>query len=100
MAVTINASLSAGLVQTADTSGDLNLQSGGTTRLAVTSTGVAVTGNLTASALTSGRVVYAGTGGLLSDSANLTYSSLILNNIGPIKTSSNRVPPKMEVKRN
>ena len=49
MAVTINASLSAGLVQTADTTGDLNLQSGGTTRLAVTSTGVAVTGTLSAS---------------------------------------------------
>ena len=49
MAVTINASLSAGLVQTADTSGIINLQSGGTTIVAVTSTGVAVTGTLSAS---------------------------------------------------
>jgi hypothetical protein len=44
MAVTINASASAGLVTSADTSGDLNIQSGGSTKLAVTSAGVAVTG--------------------------------------------------------
>jgi hypothetical protein len=44
MASSINASLTAGIVQTADTSGDLNIQSGGTTKIAVTSSGVAVTG--------------------------------------------------------
>lgn len=44
MAVTINASISAGLVTSADTSGDLNIQSGGSTKIAVTSAGVAVTG--------------------------------------------------------
>lgn len=44
MAVTINASTSAGLVQTADTTGNLNLQSNGTTIAALTSTGLAVTG--------------------------------------------------------
>jgi hypothetical protein len=44
MAVTINASLSAGLVQTADTTGDLNLQSGGTTILAIASTGATIQG--------------------------------------------------------
>ena len=49
MASSINASLTAGLVQTADTSGNLNLQSGGTTIVAVTSTGAAVTGTLSAS---------------------------------------------------
>jgi len=48
MAVTINASTSAGLVQTADTSGTLNLQSAGTTILSASPTGVAVTGTLTA----------------------------------------------------
>ena len=48
MAVTLNASITAGLVQTADTSGNLSLQSAGTTKLAVTSTGVAVTGLLSA----------------------------------------------------
>jgi hypothetical protein len=47
MAVTINASTSAGLVTSADTSGDLNIQSGGSTKLAVTSAGAAITGTLT-----------------------------------------------------
>ena len=46
MATIINASTSAGLVQTADTSGNLNLQSNGSTIVAVTSTGAAVTGTL------------------------------------------------------
>jgi hypothetical protein len=44
MASSINASLTAGIVQTADTSGNLNIQSGGSTKIAVTSAGVAVTG--------------------------------------------------------
>lgn len=44
MAVTINASTSSGLVQSADTSGEINLQSNGTTVLGVTSTGTSVTG--------------------------------------------------------
>lgn len=42
MAATINASTSSGLIQTADTSGVLNLQSNGTTQLQVDSTGVAL----------------------------------------------------------
>jgi hypothetical protein len=44
MAVTLNASTSTGLVQSADTSGEINLQSNGTTVLGVTSTGTSVTG--------------------------------------------------------
>jgi hypothetical protein len=44
MPVTINASTSSGLVQTADTSGEISLQSNGTTVLGITSTGIAVTG--------------------------------------------------------
>jgi hypothetical protein len=52
MTTLINASTSAGLVQTADTSGNLSLQSGGTTILALTSTGAAVTGTLSASGAT------------------------------------------------
>jgi hypothetical protein len=39
MSVLINASISSGLVQTADTSGTLELQSNGTTQLTVSSTG-------------------------------------------------------------
>jgi hypothetical protein len=44
MAVLINASTSTGLVQSADTSGQINIQSNGTTVLGVTSTGTSVTG--------------------------------------------------------
>jgi len=44
MAASINASTSAGVVTTADTTGNLNLQSNGTTVLAMTSAGIAVTG--------------------------------------------------------
>lgn len=51
MASSINASLTAGLVQTADTSGIINLQSNGATVAQVTSTGVAVTGTVTATNL-------------------------------------------------
>lgn len=40
MSTTINASTSSGLVQTADTSGILELQSNGSTKMTVTSTGV------------------------------------------------------------
>ncbi len=46
MAVTLNASTSTGLVQSADTSGNIELQSNGTTELTVTSTGVTVADNL------------------------------------------------------
>ena len=49
MAVTINASTTAGLVTSADTSGNLDLQAGGVTKIAVTSAGAAVTGTLSAS---------------------------------------------------
>ena len=43
MSVTINASTSSGLVQTADTSGTIEIQSNGTTKLTVASTGVSGT---------------------------------------------------------
>jgi hypothetical protein len=44
MAASINASTSAGVVTTADTTGNLNIQSNGATVLAMPSAGVAVTG--------------------------------------------------------
>ena len=44
MAVTLNASTTTGLVQSADLSGSLNIQSNGTTILGLTSTGASVTG--------------------------------------------------------
>jgi hypothetical protein len=43
MAVILNASISSGFIQTADTSGELNLQSNGSTKLSVLSTGVSGT---------------------------------------------------------
>lgn len=46
MAVTLNASTTAGLVQTADTSGNFSLQSNGTTTLAMTGSNMAVTGTI------------------------------------------------------
>jgi hypothetical protein len=42
MSVTINASTSSGLVQTADTSGNIELQSAGSTKLTVNSSGVTI----------------------------------------------------------
>lgn len=50
MAVTINASTSAGLVNTADTSGVLALQSNGTTALTTSGANVTVAGTLTTAA--------------------------------------------------
>jgi hypothetical protein len=46
MAVILNASTSSGFIQTADTSGEIALQSNGTTELTVTSTGVSIADNL------------------------------------------------------
>jgi hypothetical protein len=56
MASIINASTSGvgGVITTADNSGDLNIQSGGATKIAVTSTGAAVTGTLSASGIITG----------------------------------------------
>jgi hypothetical protein len=54
MSVTLNASTSSGLVQTADTSGTIQLQSNGTTRLTVASTGVTIGGTFGGSVITSG----------------------------------------------
>jgi hypothetical protein len=51
MASIINASTSGvgGIITTADNTGDLNIQSGGSTKIAITSAGAAVTGTLSAS---------------------------------------------------
>jgi hypothetical protein len=58
MAITLNASTSTGLVQTADTSGQIDLQSNGTTKLSVLSTGVSgVVTSATSQASTSGTAI-------------------------------------------
>jgi hypothetical protein len=60
MAITLNASTSSGLVQTADTSGTIDLQSAGATKLSVTSTGTSIAQyNPAASLITSGTAVSA-----------------------------------------
>ena len=56
MAVTLNASTSSGLVSTADTSGTIELQSNGTTKLTVSSSGVNI-GQMNGGAITSGTAV-------------------------------------------
>ena len=60
MASSLNAATSGGggVITTADASGDLNIQSGGSTVVAVTSAGVAVTGTLSSS----GASTFTGTG--------------------------------------
>jgi hypothetical protein len=81
MAVTLNASLSTGLVQTADTSGNLNLQSNGTTVVAVTSTGASVTGLLAGSTNYTGfknRII---NGGMVIDQRN-AGASVTLSSTG------------------
>ena len=50
-------------------------------------TGITSSGSITLSSLTSGRVTYAGTGGLLQDSANLTFSGSALAVTGTISAS-------------
>jgi hypothetical protein len=58
MANTLNASTSAGLVQTADTSGTIDLQSAGATKLTVSSSGTSIAQyNPAASLITSGTAV-------------------------------------------
>ena len=58
MAVTLNASTSSGLVQTADTSGQIELQSNGTTKATVSSSGLAIGQyNPSTSLITSGTAV-------------------------------------------
>jgi hypothetical protein len=69
MAASINASTSAGLVQSADTTGNLNIQSNGSTVIAVTSAGAAVTGTLSAS----GNATFSG---YLYDAAGTIYTGL------------------------
>ena len=61
MAVTLNASTSSGLVQTADTSGTVEIQSNGTTKLTISSSGVNI-GQMNGGAITAGTAVNAATG--------------------------------------
>jgi hypothetical protein len=71
MAVTLNASTSTGLVQSADTSGNIELQSNGTTKATVSSSGLAIGQyNPSTSLITSGTAV-ASTSGTSIDFTSL-----------------------------
>ena len=67
MASSLNASTSGGggVIVTSDATGNLNIQSGGSTVVAVTSTGVAVTGTLAATGAITGSSTVAGSTGIL-----------------------------------
>jgi hypothetical protein len=73
MASSINASTSGagGLITTADNTGNLNIQSGGSTVLALTSSGVAITGTLTATGTTFGNSTLK----YVTDSTDIAVSS-------------------------
>ena len=80
MAVTINASTSNGLIQTADTSGSLSLQANGTTISSITSTGEAVTGNISATGTVADgtatiRPLVSGTA-VTASGSSITFSSI------------------------
>jgi hypothetical protein len=81
MSVTLNASTSSGLVSTADTSGTIELQSNGTTRLTVASGGITTTGtssisNLTATGTFGGGVITSGTAVTLTTQTSVDYTSI------------------------
>jgi hypothetical protein len=75
MAVTINASTSAGLVTSADTSGDLNIQSGGSTKIAVTSAGVSLSTPLAAGSGGTGLSSVGTSGNVLTSNGTAWVSS-------------------------
>ena len=93
MASSINASTSAGLVTSADTSGDLNIQSGGSTKIAVTSAGANIIGTLTVNGVApaSGKVlqvVSSNTGAKASTTSSGVTSLGTSAAITPSSTSS------------
>jgi len=93
MASLINASTSpAGIIQTADGTANLSLQSNGTTIAALTSTGMAVTGTLSASG------VITATGGLVVGAAAAPAFSANLSTSTTVSTSAYvKVPFNSEV---
>ena len=68
MTASINASTSSGVVVTSDTSGNLDIQSGGTTKLSVTSSGVSFTPN--------GTTIVSGTAVASTSGTSIDFTSL------------------------
>lgn len=93
MASSINASTSGagGVITTADASGNLNIQSGGSTVLALTSSGVAITGTLSATTISgAGGMTLLGTLTTTSGTTQ-TLSGLTLTNYKYLSISFNNV---------
>jgi hypothetical protein len=92
MASIINASTSGvgGVITTADNSGDLNIQSGGSTKIAVTSAGVAVTGLAKASLPTGSvlQVVQASTSTSVTNSTATFSDTGLTASITPTSATS------------
>ena len=65
-----NVKLDTNTISTTDTNGDLNLDPNGTGKVVI-----AAGNSLQVSSLTAGRVVYAGTSGVLTDESDLTYDA-------------------------
>jgi hypothetical protein len=86
MTALINADTSSGVIVTSDTSGNLALQSAGTTKLTVSSAGVAITGltttgttslaNLTATGTFGGGVITSGTAVASTSGASIDFTSI------------------------
>lgn len=91
MAVTLNASTSSGLVQTADTSGTVEIQSNGTTKLTVSSSGVNI-GQMNGGAITSGTAV------TLTNQTSVDFTSIpswvkrITINFSGVSTNGTSIP--------
>lgn len=82
MAVTLNASTSSGFIATSDTSGSLELQANGTSRLTVASGGITTTGstsisNLTATGTFGGGVITSGTSVASTSGTSVDISTTI-----------------------
>jgi len=97
MSVTLNASTSSGLVQTADTSGTIELQSNGTTRLTVASGGVTAN-NLTATGIFGGGVITSGTAVASTSGTSIDFTGIpswvkrITININTVSTNGTNEP--------
>jgi hypothetical protein len=74
MSVILNANTSSGFIQTADTSGTIELQSNGTTKLTVSSSGVNI-GQMNGGAITSG-TVNGGAANPLSGGTSVDFTSI------------------------
>ena len=78
MPVTINASTTSGLIQSADTSGSIELQSNGTTKMTVSSSGVNI-GQMNGGAITSGTAVSTAT---TSFTASISGTTMTVTAVG------------------